>query len=93
MNEVIVSLFIVIYGFLSTIFTFGLCVYHSSLVNSNLTTKEELKNHYRNLAGNPFNKGCKKNVKNIFFPNLSKPSLLESIRVNLIRDNRRINVL
>jgi palmitoyltransferase ZDHHC9/14/18 len=85
MNETIVSLFIIVYGFLSTIFTFGLCFYHSTLINTNQTTKEELKSHYRNKFGNPFNHGFEYNIKNIFCPRLSQPSLLDIIRYNIDR--------
>jgi palmitoyltransferase ZDHHC9/14/18 len=86
MNETIVSLFIIVYGFLSTIFTFGLCFYHSTLIKSNQTTKEELKSHYRNKFGNPFNHGLDYNIKNIFLPRLSQPSLLDIIRYNIERE-------
>jgi flagellar biosynthesis protein FlhB len=86
MNETIVSLFIIIYGFLGTIFTFGLCFYHTTLISSNQTTKEELKNNFRNNFGNPYDKGFKYNVRDVFLPRLSQPSLLDMIRYNIGRD-------
>lgn len=82
MNEAIISLFIIVYGFLATIFTFGLCFYHSTLIKSNQTTKEELKNHFRNNFGNPYDTGTKNNIKYIFFPRMSNYSMLDMIRHN-----------
>ncbi len=77
MSEAVVSLFVIIYALLSMIFTTGLCVYHMTLINGNLTTKEELKNVYGNIFGNPYNRGFWKNVRLAFFAPMPKKPLLE----------------
>jgi hypothetical protein len=67
------------------IFTTGLFIYHTSLITSNLTTKEELKRVYNNPYGNPFNKNFKMNIKNAFCPRTTKPTMLEKLRINIKR--------
>ena len=67
------------------IFTTGLLIYHFGLIRHNLTTKEELKNVYNNPFGNPFKSSIFKNIKSIICPLVSRPSLLEKMRANLIK--------
>jgi palmitoyltransferase ZDHHC9/14/18 len=82
LNESIVSLFLVIFGLLSMVFTTGLFVYHTNLIISNLTTKDEINGTYDNEMGNPWNQGCRRNYKKIICPRLQKPSFLEEIAKN-----------
>jgi hypothetical protein len=84
MNEVLISLFLIIFGLFSMIFTTGLCVYHSSLIKNNLTTKEELKNIYTPPQGNPYKRNLWKNIKLAFCPSLPKLSLLEKMLIKNI---------
>ncbi len=73
-------LFLIIYCFLSMIFTTGLLIYHTTLVVRNLTTKEELKGIYKNAYGNPYRRSCLKNIYKLFCSKNSYPCLLEKIR-------------
>jgi hypothetical protein len=82
MNEVIISFFIIIYGLLSMIFTTGLFAYHTNLISSNMTTKEELKHAFRTTQGNPFVRSCGNNCKQALCPTVSNPPLLKRLRKN-----------
>ena len=42
------SLYIIIYEGLTMVFVTGLFIYHTKLVLKNMTTKEELKKHFKN---------------------------------------------
>jgi hypothetical protein len=88
LNETIVSLFIVIFGLLSMIFTTGLLIYHTNLVVNNLTTKDEINGTYDNEMGNPWNQGCRRNYRGIMCPLNQKPSLLKSIEVNSKKEKK-----
>lgn len=72
------------------IFTTGLCIYHSNLIKNNVTTKEEIKRTHQKPVGNPFYYNFSKNVKKVLFPPLSNPSLLESMRIKLVRSIKKI---
>lgn len=61
------------------IFTSGLFFYHSNLIIKNLTTKEELKNVFNNVLGNPFKRSVCMNIKITLCPTLSQPSLIKKI--------------
>jgi palmitoyltransferase ZDHHC9/14/18 len=88
LNETIVSLFLVIFGLLSMIFTTGLLIYHTNLVINNLTTKDEINGTYDNEMGNPWNQGCLKNYKRIMCPTIQQPSLLKTIEVNSKKEKK-----
>jgi hypothetical protein len=71
------SLFLIIYGGLSMIFTTGLLIYHSKLISNNMTTKEELKKFFVNPFGDPYSRNCQRNCQNILFPRLSSKNILD----------------
>jgi hypothetical protein len=93
LSETIVSLFLVIFGLLSMIFTTGLFIYHTNLIIKNLTTKDEINGTYDNSMGNPWNQGIKRNIKRILCPKVQQPSLLTIIKGNFRRDRTKKNVL
>lgn len=65
------------------IFTTGLLIYHTTLIIRNLTTKEELKGTFKNIFKNPYRRGLFRNLKNIFCPKITKPSLLEKMSIKV----------
>jgi hypothetical protein len=85
LNETVVSLFIIIFGLLSMIFTTGLFVYHTNLIKNNLTTKEELKNIYGPPQGNPHKRSLLKNIISAFCSPIPKISLLEQMRIKMYK--------
>jgi hypothetical protein len=89
MNEVIVSLFLILFGLLSMIFTTGLFIYHTCLIRKNLTTKEELKHSYTEPIGNPFLRNCWRNFKIALCPVISKYSLLDRMKFRLEKNSLR----
>lgn len=78
--EIIMPIFLIIYCFFTMIFTTGLMIYHTSLIWRNQTTKEELKNSFKNIYSNPYTRGILKNVKRILCPKLNNPDILDKIR-------------
>lgn len=84
MTEVVVSLFIIIFGLLSMIFTTGLCVYHTSLIKNNLTTKEELKHVFKPPFGNPFLRSLSRNIAIALCPRISNISLLSKMSSKIL---------
>ena len=72
------------------IFTTGLLIYHTSLIWRNLTTKEELKNSFRNIYSNPYRRGLCKNIRKILCPKLNNPDIAEKIRNKIA--NKKINL-
>ena len=82
--SVIVSVFIILYGALSMIFTTGLLLYHSTLIKNNLTTKEELKHVFSNYFGNTYNRGFARNWRLVMNPVLSYPSVLSYMRIKIL---------
>jgi hypothetical protein len=71
------SLFLVIYGGLSMLFTTGLLIYHSKLISKNMTTKEELKRFFINPFGDPYSRNCQRNCQNVLFPRLPTKNILD----------------
>lgn len=71
------SLFGAFIATLFSIFVFGLCGYHTFLVNKALTTQEHLKGVYDQYAISPFSHGsCIPNWKKVIcWPNVSKTRL------------------
>ena len=78
--ESCINLFVIIYCILSMFFTTSLIIYHSKLVNKNLTTKEELKKMFVNPWGNPYKRNITKNWKNVLNPKLNKNTILDFLK-------------
>jgi hypothetical protein len=83
--DLIVPLFLIIFGLLSMVFTTGLWIYHNELIRKNLTTKEELKDVYKLPFGNPFYRSFCKNVKQALCPVIPKISLLNRMRLKKLK--------
>ena len=67
MSYSICSLFVIMYCFIKMLFITGLLGYHTFLVNNNITTKEELKNTFKDTPqGNPYTRECTKNWSLLF---------------------------
>ena len=62
------------------IFTTNLLFYHTKLVTGNMTTKEELKNYFKNPFGNIYQRNTKINWKNVIFPLINKKSILDILK-------------
>ena len=80
MTKCVISLFLVIYCALSMIFTTNLLIYHTGLVNNNMTTKEELKKHFQNPYGDFYQRNCSLNWKNVICPIINKKSILDILK-------------
>lgn len=71
-------IFVIIYCILAMIFLTGLIGYHTYLILTNQTTKEELKKFYSRFPQNPLDKYSLGSViYNIFFKKLSSPSTFD----------------
>ena len=73
----VISIFVIIFCFVKMIFISGLLGYHTVLVFSNQTTKEELKNVHRSVYKNVNQRGCGKDCKFMLFPRINIYSLLD----------------
>jgi len=62
------------------IFTTNLFIYHTGLVNKNMTTKEELKKHFKNPFGNFYSRSIGLNWKNVLSPVINKKSILDILK-------------
>ena len=78
--DLIISLYLIIYCILTMCFITGLLFYHSRLVLINSTTKEELRNVFKNHIGNPFKRNICTNIKNVLCPRTKKYSILDILR-------------
>jgi hypothetical protein len=78
--DLIMSLYLIIYGIVCLAFTLSLLFYHNILVATNTTTKELLKNTWENPFGNPYNRKFGYNLYNAMFPEIKKYSLLDILR-------------
>ena len=78
--EVIISLYLIIYYFLTMCFITGLLYYHIRLIINNITTKEELRKAFNNSQGNLYRRSFWKNVKNVLNPQTKKHNILEILR-------------
>ena len=78
--EVVMSLYLIIYCFLTMCFITGLLYYHIKLIINNITTKEELRKIFNNSQGNIYTRSFWKNVKNVLNPQIKKHSILEILR-------------
>jgi hypothetical protein len=75
------------------VFTCGLLIYHVTLVCRNITTKEELKNTFRNQIGNPYRKTCGVNIKKVLCPRLSQPDLLKKIQMKIQQKEKAVKII
>ena len=78
--DVIMSLYLIIYGIVCLAFVLGLLLYHTNLVITNTTTKEMLKFVWNNPFGNGFNRNLEYNMYNTLFPEIKKYSILDILR-------------
>ena len=78
--DLIMSLYLIIYGIVCLAFTLGLLFYHTNLVITNTTTKEMLKHLWENPYGNPFNRDLNYNLNSALFPRIKKYSILDILR-------------
>ena len=78
--ETIVSLYLIIYCIITMLFTTPLLKYHTKLILKNMTTKEERKNFWKNVQGNPYYRSPKKNCINVLCPFLKKYTILDILR-------------
>lgn len=81
-GESIMSIYIIIYTFITMIFTTELFFYHIILALNNITTKEELKNLFKNPLGNPYRRNKSWNFNYILFPKKPKMSLIDILKRN-----------
>ena len=85
--DVIISLYLVIYGICCLGFTLGLLFYHTKLILTNTTTKEILKFLWNNPFGNFFNRKWDYNLVNSLIPEIKKYSILD-----ILRNGKKINI-
>ena len=78
--DLIVNLYLIIYGAVCLAFVLGLLFYHTNLVKTNTTTKEMLKFVWNNPFGNGFNRDLRYNVNNTLNPEIKKYSILDILR-------------
>ena len=55
------------YGLIVAVLLFALTGYHTSIVNQNETTQEELRNKYAKWGGNPYNLTLMQNWNYFFY--------------------------
>ena len=80
--KIIMSIYIIIYIFITMIFTFELLIFHIKIVCKNKTTKEELKHYFENSFGNPFKRDLSYNINNALFEKKAKMSLIDLLEYN-----------
>ena len=78
--KAVMSLYIMIYIFITMIFTTELLFFHIKLILSNTTTKEQLKKLFYNPFGNRFRRWASFNFKYILFPKKPKKSLPDLLK-------------
>ena len=84
--DLIISMYLIIYGIICMAFTLGLLFYHTSLVLNNTTTKEMLKFLWKNPFGNSYNRNFSYNLYNSLTPKIKKYSILD-----ILRNGKRLN--
>jgi palmitoyltransferase ZDHHC9/14/18 len=84
--DLIISLYLIIYGAVCLAFVLGLLFYHTNLVLTNATTKEMLKNLWDNPFGNGFNRSKRYNIDNTLLPEIKKYSILDILRCGKSND-------
>ena len=95
LTEVIMPLYIIIYEGLIMIFVTGLFIYHTKLIFKNITTKEDIKNFWKNPVGNPYYRLNRKkiNLMNSLFPLRSKYSIFYIFRNGFLYDFIERNII
>jgi hypothetical protein len=88
--DLIMSLYLIIYGIVCLAFTLALVLYHTKLIFTNTTTKEVLKLLWENPFGNPFNRKWDYNMHNSLSPEIKKYSILDILRSGM-RNNNNIS--
>ena len=88
--DLIMSLYLIVYGIVCLAFTLALALYHTKLIFTNTTTKEVLKLLWENPFGNPFNRKWDYNMHNSLSPEIKKYSILDILRSG-IRNNKNIS--
>ena len=83
-GENIISLYIIIYIFITMIFTTELLIYHTNLILHNQSTKFELKKYSLNPFGNIFERSKLRNFKHILCPKKSTKSLIDILQYNKV---------
>ena len=83
-GENIISLYIIIYIFITMIFTTELLIYHTNLIIHNQSTKFELKKYSLNPFGNIFERSKLWNFKHILCPKKSAKSLIDILQYNKV---------
>ena len=89
--DLIICLYLIIYGILCMSFTLGLLFYHTSLIINNTTTKEMLKFLWKNPFGNYYNRDFDYNIQNSLLPEIKKYSILDILR-NGKKERREIEI-
>lgn len=77
--DCVVSLFVIIFILLEMLFVTGLLFYHTYLVVTNMTTKEELKKLLHSKIGNYYNRGVGYNCKRFINRNLPYLNTLKQL--------------
>ena len=88
--DLIMSLYLIVYGIVCLAFTLALVLYHTKLIFTNTTTKEVLKLLWENPFGNPFNRKWDYNMHNSLSPEIKKYSILDILRSGM-RNNNNIS--
>ena len=89
--EVMISIYIIIYTFITMIFTTELFFYHIILALNNITTKEELKRLFKSPIGNPYKRNKSWNFNHIIFPKKPKMSLIDILKKNTQKSKKEEN--
>jgi hypothetical protein len=94
LSEAIISVYVLIYSLISIVLLGYLLIYHTILINKNLTTKEEMKglaSFYQKYTN--IDKGCISNLNYKLFPKTSKNSFVDLlVRKNSLKEEN-INYL
>ena len=89
--EAMISIYIIIYTFITMIFTTELFFYHIILALNNITTKEELKRLFKSPIGNPYKRNKSWNFNYIIFPKKPKMSLIDILKKNTQKSKKEEN--
>lgn len=84
LTESIISLFVVIYIVIEMIFITGLLFYHTMLICTNRSTKEEIKKLLVSPIGNIYDRGVCANIKNICCRQKPKISTIKAISLIML---------
>ncbi|KAL8235132.1 hypothetical protein R6Q59_021232 [Mikania micrantha] len=84
MSQDILSVFLIVYCFFAVWFVGGLTIFHFYLICSNQTTYENFRYRYSKKE-NPYHKGIKNNLKEVFFSKI--PPSLNDFRAYIQEDD------